>query len=487
MTETAKKIDFKSVLSKADDAVRKFLFTDAYYILVVAIVTLAWAIRSEELGFIGLIVVSSVALLFADDIMPFTVNIFAAFLMIYDSKVETFLHMWPVFIPLGIALNVFVVRNVGKHKFKLGKMFFPQLAVSVALLIGGVGVTDKEEFMRAFPNTITLGVAVLAVYLLYVNFTKCDENKDYGLAFAKIMTYIGLSVCIELVICIIRSGLPVGSWNNSYWNLGWGNRNNVATYILFTAPMSAFLATKYRKTSWIYMLICAFQYACLLATFSRGGILCGAIAAVVAVAFVIWKGQSKKENAILLAAVLVIVGVFLIIFRDKVSDMIQSLLKRGTKLSGRNLLYEEAWELFKKHPFAGVGLGYRGDGPSAITTMQVYLFHSTLFQIIASMGIVGILAYGYYYAERLYLLFRKINKRFNLFVLVAWIGFEGYSMIDTGTFIPFPNMILVMVMTFVLELVANDDKSEEAVTINNSANTEFIDLFRKNKKYGATE
>lgn len=487
MTEKTKKIDFKSILDKADDAVRKFLFTDAYYILVVTIVTLAWVVKSEELGFIGLIAVSSVCLLFADDIMPFTVNIFAAFLMIYDSNVETFLHMWPVFIPLGIALAVFVVRNVGKRKLKLGKMFFPQLAVSVALLIGGAGVTNKEEFMRAFPNAITLGVAALAVYLLYVNFTKRDENRDYGLTFAKIMTYIGLSVCVELIVCIIRSGIPAADWNQSYWDLGWGNRNNVATYILFTAPMSAYLATKYRKTSWIYMFVCAFQYACLIATFSRGGILCGSIAAVVAVAFIIWKGQSKKANAIFLAAVLVVVGAFLLIFRDKVSDMMQSLLKRGTKLSGRNLLYEEAWELFKQHPFAGVGLGYRGNGPSAITTMQIYLFHSTLFQIIACMGIVGILAYGYYYAERLYLLFRKINKRFNLFVLVAWIGFEGYSMIDTGTFIPFPNMILVMVMTFVLELVANDDKSEEAVTIKNSADTDFLDLFRKNKKFGATE
>ena len=36
-------------------------------------------------------------------------------------------------------------------------------------------------------------------------------------------------------------------------------------------------------------------------------------------------------------------------------------------------------------------------------------------------------------------------------------------MIDTGTMIPFPNMMLVAVMTYVLELSCQNDKHEGAI------------------------
>lgn len=441
-------------------AMRKFITTDFYFIIVMAIVTAAWILESAELGFIGLIAISSVALLFADDIVPFTANIFGAVLMIYDSEVSTFIDMWWVFIPLGIALIVFIARNVRGKKFKLGKMFFPQLAVTVALFVGGLGVVEKEDYMRALPTVIMLGVGVLAIYLLYVNFAKRDEHRDYGLMFAKIMMYIGLAVCVELIVCIARSGLETAEWHRSYWDVGWGNRNNIATYLLFTAPMSLYLATRYKNSGWIYIILGVVQYACLIMTFSRGGILFGAIGGVFALVMLIVKAPSKKRMLITVGAVIVAIGIFGIVFRDKISDMFESLFSRGTGLSGRDRLYDEAWELFLEHPILGVGMGYVGTGPSSLTTMQMYLFHSTFYQVVACMGVVGIVCYLYYYGARFWELFRGIKHKFNLFVLASWIGFEGYSMVDTGTMVPFPNMILVIVTVLILEILPRDDRFE---------------------------
>lgn len=449
--------------TKFGNLVRKFITTDFYFILVTAIVTVAWVLKSALIGFVGLISVSCFALIFADDITPLTVNIFAAFLMIYDNEVSTFLGMWPTFIPLGICLIIFVVRNVGRRKFRLGRMFFPQLAVTIALLIGGLGTISKENYLRALPTALVLGVGVLAVYLLYANFGKRDENTDYGLMVAKMLTYLGLAVCVELVFCIIRSGLAPADWNKAYWDTGWGNRNNIATYLLFTAPMCWYLATRYKRTGWLYIFFGVVQYACLIMTFSRGGILCGAIGGVFALVFLIWKSPSKKATLISIGVCVVLFAVAGVILRDKVKDMIDSLISRGTELSGRDLLYIEAWDVFNKHPYLGAGLGYMGDGPCPITTMQMYLFHSTFYQICACMGVVGIVAYAYYYGARLFFLFKNIKHKFNLFILVAWIGFEGYSMIDTGTFIPFPNMILVIVLTYILEILPSDDRFEGAI------------------------
>ena len=40
-------------------------------------------------------------------------------------------------------------------------------------------------------------------------------------------------------------------------------------------------------------------------------------------------------------------------------------------------------------------------------------------------------------------------------MLIAWLGFEGYSMMDTGTFVPFPTMALVLVTAGIAELISS--------------------------------
>ena len=103
------------------------------------------------------------------------------------------------------------------------------------------------------------------------------------------------------------------------------------------------------------------------------------------------------------------------------------------------------------HPFLGVGLGYVGVNFD-INTIQFYWFHSTLFQVVASMGIIGAAAYAVYYVARFRIVCRRLSNPFSLFTLVAWLGFEGYSLMDTGTFVPFPTMALVLVTAGVLEI-----------------------------------
>lgn len=458
----------------AQKKTRSFLYTDAYILLVLAVVLIAWACQNATFGFVGLILISSVALVFSDDLLPLTVNAFSAMLMIYDGTVEQYLYLWPVFIPLGIAIVVFIVRNF-KKEFHLGKMFFAQLAVSFALLIGGVGIVSGENYLASLPSAMALGLGVLAVYLLFVNFTKRDEARDCAEFFAKVLMWIGVVVCIEMLIVIIRTGIPVSKWGSEdcYWNVGWGNRNNIATFILFSAPMALYLSTRKRR-GWIYLIIAMFQYVCLILSLSRGGILFGFIGGVVGMAFSIWKAPNRKKQAIYWGIIVAVALICCLAMLDKVKGVIESILYRiktgnpdSDVTSGRLALYKEAWEQFKEHPFLGVGMGYIGYNRDNATYNQVkqYWFHSTLFQVIACMGIVGILAYGYYYAMRIYLVAKgiKASNKFALFVLVAWIGFEGYSMIDTGTMVPFPNMMLVIVMTYMLELCGTSENHNGVV------------------------
>ena len=81
-------------------------------------------------------------------------------------------------------------------------------------------------------------------------------------------------------------------------------------------------------------------------------------------------------------------------------------------------------------------------------SMCIYWYHSTLFQILGSLGLVGVIAYGIqaFYRGRALL---KVKSRFNLFVFIAIIGFAGYSMVNVGYFIPLPNMA-TLIMIFII-------------------------------------
>ena len=457
----------KRGFSVVENFVNKAIYTDYYLWVIMAIVFIAWVTECAPFGFVALVLVSSFVLIFSRDILPLFANIFGAVLMIYTDKVDEFLYLWPVFIPLGLSVVAFVVRNIiiknkNGDKFQLGKLFFPQVAVSVALLLGGVGVVSGEAYVSALAHTIVLGVGMLAVYILARNFISTEGDVDKATFFAKILAYIGMVVSIQLVVVIARSGLAPSEWIRGNWFIGWGNRNNISTYLLFTAPMCLYLSTKYQKVGVVYILMAVFQYICLLMTFSRGGILFGFIALIFAIAFSIYKAKNRKMYLIFLGVVVGLMLVLYLSFMGKVNDAIESLLARGTGLSDRDLLWIEGWDLFKAHPFQGVGFGYQGSMQSIVhEAIGIYYFHSTLFQIIACMGIVGILAYGYSYVVKGIVLFKNPRNTFNLFVIVVVIGFEGYSMIDTGTMIPFPYMMLVTIMMCVVEMFTSTKEATE--------------------------
>lgn len=473
--------------NKYQSFINKFVYSDFYIALVCIVVFIGWATKCAPFGITGAVILACLALLGANDILPLTVNIFSAVLLIFSSNFSDYVYLWPLAIPLGICFIFFLVKN-GRHKFMIGKMFFPLIAVAYALLLGGVGTLIKQDFLRALPDFVMLGLGVPAVYILYNHFLKRDEQRDVPLYFSKTLMYIGLVICIQLITVIAQSGIPVHEWHKAVWEVGWADRNDVATYLIFTAGMTMYLSTRYRQ-GWIYLALGIFQYACLILTFSRGGIIFGIISGVVALVFTIIKAPNKKIHFFYIGIVVLgMVIIYLCLMKD-VNTMFTALIDRGLGTSGRSKLYKEAWELFKAHPLFGVGKGYVG--PHTHTSaIGIYWFHSTIFQIIASMGIMGIIAYVFFYVVRLQILFKNIKNSFNLFCLAVFIGFEGYSFINTGTFTAYPFMALVLTMTLLLERTQNDFSG--FVTPYNYSSpwgdkivekeTEFIEKFREKRQ-----
>lgn len=474
MSIPGKKI--RRFLSAYENRVRPFLYSDLYLLLIIAVVLIGWLTKCAPLGLTGLILLSCAALFAADDVLPFTVNIFAGALLVYSTKdnepaVADLLAMWPLLIFLGISIAYFAIHNFRRPIYR-GKMFLPQIAVAAALLVGGIGVVSGKRYLDTLPMGIFLGIGVLAVYLLFTVYLKRNTDKDVPKYFAKSLALVGMAVGIELIVCIIRGGIPSIDWGvTGGWNLGWGNRNNVSTYLLLTGPMCFYLATR-SKHPFVWYACAVFQYVCIILTFSRGGILFGFVTGLAGLILSVLKAPKPKKNAACVgigAAILLIA--YFIFFKDA-NDMFRSLYGRGFGLSGRDDLWLEAWSVFKRYPVLGAGFGYEGPNYSP-ETLQVYFFHSTFFQIIACMGLFGVVAYAWYYVRRFGILFVNGKSRFNMFVLVSWIGFEGYCLVDTATFSPYPYMMLLIVTLAVLELVGKTDRFE-GISLPEPYDNEFV-------------
>ena len=144
-------------------------------------------------------------------------------------------------------------------------------------------------------------------------------------------------------------------------------------------------------------------------------------------------------------------------------DAIKSLYE--FRLSGSGHLIsgdEDRWKLlaagvqdFLRHPLFGTGLGNTAHSAlAAIVPGSMAFYHNLVAQVIGSMGIVGIFAYGVLIRDRFSLLLRGRKDPFVGAMLLSYLAMLMVSMTNPGEFCPFPNAaLMVMVFSMVEEAV----------------------------------
>ena len=466
MDEISNEPKYKSnFLNRLNSFGDRFLYSRTYFLLLCALVYLSWLFEVEVYGVIGVIIFASIVLVMRKDTTPLIAIIFVI-AMIFPKNIDPLIYAdyFYCFIPLPIAIVVHFVRF--RSPFRVGKLFFPQLAVSIALLLGGIGSISSEMYVRGLTYAILLGFAILFFYFFFYLYAYPPKNVNLKNWIAHLLNAVGILIVCQVVTRFIQEPdlhLRVGSGVS----LGWGLGNNFATILLFSVAGTLYLATK-SKLSFVYLLLAVAQYLAIVFSWSRGATLFGAIILpMYLVALII--GAKKNRKVVLISLGILLVGaiVAVALLWDQIYELIDKILAQGTGVSGRDKLYQEAIDEFMANPIFGAGIGFDGNY-YRLETMPMYWFHSTLFQIIGSMGAIGIVAYAWYYFARYRIMVRK-KCIFSIFMLIGMLGFEGYSMIDTGTFVPIPIMIMVILMTMVIEF-------------DNKAHPETFISYRKSKK-----
>ena len=431
---------------RASGFIDRALASPLYFALLILSCAIPYVFGAYEVGFWLCAVFMSLALVLTRNILPS----FAAFIFCTISVIEQYgityeeifgyAGVLAVVIP-ALIYHIFRYRK-GRRGYKPGRMFLPQAAVSAALLLGGAGSISAEEYFALSPAyyVLFLGVALLAIMV----FCDCDLPFDRGYVSAYIADVLIAAAALFSLMWLIAflkdggSGFPYRQW-----------KNNAGNFMLLAMPLTLWRGISSRIKA-AHLFFALLQLALVFLSGSRGATLMMALIFLPSLItyFVFMKDRARllTEAALLAAAFFVFAALFLLDGAKKLVDFIENMdIFDG---NGREELYKVGIENIFSHPLLGVGIGYRNDEVWQLNDMAVFWYHSTPIQIFASMGALGGAAYLWQLIARLKLV--RLNA-FSLSVLWGFLGFEGYSCVNTGDFTPLPFALLVVMLFLVLE------------------------------------
>ncbi len=366
-----------------------------------------------------------------------------------------------------IFVSFFLHMLIYPVKFKRGRFFYPTLFVAVSILLGGAFYLPWDSYF-SFPGffyVIFLGPVMVLIYLFIENYLPhMDENRIEH--FAKMMVYVGIMGIVMGVIMPAAGGdegivtvLESGPGRRFQW------RNNLSNNLLMSMPFAFYLAV---KGKWFipYFLLGVLQYVILVFSYSRGGIIFSTLILpfLMIGAFIFIKGNRLKA-LMTLSFVLAMLHLVFLQWDMSYTEVAYDVLERIeiSRDEARARMFFQALERFSAYPVFGTGLAT--DVIYSPQPMAMQWYHSTVSQVLGSLGLLGVLAYTYQELVRLYTVF-EVKAKFNFFALMAFMGFAGYSLVNVGYFVPLPYVTMLMAILMIVErynktMLKNEDLYEK--------------------------
>ncbi len=467
---------------------RKFFISRTFMILLAVVSAIFVSLGREVEGVVFFALLVSVILVVCDDIMtttlPFLI-ICVSVLQMYDSFNIFIKYIW-LAVPVFAALVFHFVKY--RRAIKIGKSFYGILAVTAAVTLGGLGsISLKEYFGGASLYYIAgLGVGMAICYLLIKSQLELPRDYDLREKFTDIMYITGIFACFFMVEIYVENFIAVNRTmelgfldffkdpEKYVWTVDGANEhmlqpgNNVSTFLMLCLPFPFYRAAKSNKS--MYHLLSAFlMLGALIISRSRGGLYLGTVEfAVCFVAYALMAEDKLSKAVGWFAVALGAVAASFAFVEFGLWERIKVVLEAidneirspGSGSEARVGLFAGAIENFKESPIFGKGLGYVDEELTKYYsgtkgTMQWY--HMMVPQVIGSMGLVGILAYGYQIFGRV----EAVVKKFSPYVLTLGLSYLGMllmSQVNPGEFCPLPYELMVVMLFVLIEKEPNREK-----------------------------
>lgn len=437
------------------ETLRTFFVSPYFMFGVFALACVFAATGAVKAGLVVFIVLISVIFAVCDDIAAIMLPAFLLmlFMMKSDGKYDGIIgYIWLLIVIVpAIVFHLIAYRK----KPAPGKALRGLLAVTAAVTLGGLGsITAKEYFtFSSLYHIAGLGIGMVVFYL-FLSGAVTDSRKKVDGFYAVVFSVAAAFACFmvfEHYLVNIREVIETGRALSFQW------RNNVSTFLMIALPFPFYLSLKKPLWLWLGLL----SYASLLLAGSRGGLIFGSVEFVLCMVYVIVCDKKKRKRNI---AVLCVTAALMLVFISQIYTFLmettERMLDKSTDIRIR--LLGRAIEDFKESPLFGKGLSYTGNYDVwPPKKFALCWYHSSPFQVIGSLGIFGVLAYGYRTVNMVGVFFAR-RSRFGTVLAISALGLEMMSLVNPGIFCPFPYAFLLVIILVIAEKY---NLGEEAVSL----------------------
>lgn len=448
---------------------RQFFLSPWYMAALFALAAIVTIFRIEIVGMVVFVVLFSVQMVLCDNILSTATPVILGCLFIIrtsempafskesDALVKMFLPWaWLIVIPIG-ALIVHLILY--RKPLVWGRASWAILAVSCAVMLGGVGsISAKEYFSGAsLYHMFALGFGMLICYVWLSSALEHDKDGWMQKFIPNLMVMIGLFASF-MILHLYLANLPRLIEHPQLLAFQW--RNNVCTFLMLALPFPFFKA--FQKP--VFIIPGLIMFLALLLSGSRGGMLFGTIEFFMCLMFVLLADRKRRLlylviTVLIVAALIACIPLLLPFFWPVIYRLLQSVFNGEQEV--RMQLYRRAVEDFMAHPIFGVGIGYMGNRdvhPSKDFALCWY--HCAPLQIIGSMGLTGLAAYIYQYVVRVKIFLHRPITKFRLTLFLSWLGLELMSLVNPGVFAPIPYLLIVTIFLVVAEKSSPEVKTQ---------------------------
>lgn len=197
------------------------------------------------------------------------------------------------------------------------------------------------------------------------------------------------------------------------------NPNIFAEYLVLVTPLvvSQFWAHRDGFKKFIYLMIAGLLLLNMMLTFSRGGMVSIAVAAMIFLFFAMRP----------LFVFLIPIGIFSINFLpEKIQNRIYSIFNfADSSTSYRFKMWGITKDLIRDHPTVGVGFGHKAfkqEFELLIRSMPIFHAHNTYLEIMAEGGALGIISFLYIVIGSIVNLFKSGMKSTDKYIRTVSIG-----------------------------------------------------------------
>ena len=460
MNQTIIKNDnlFKALLS--------FFYGKLYPIFLGLFTLLFYAMQTPLLAYFFFMFLSSFIFICFRDLTPFI-----PIPIISITSLSSFDFFTSSLVIVIILISIFTLSLVAHFilypikKFVFGKLFIPFCLITIGLLLGGLFSPYMKDYLRGLPSILSVGPAMLLLYILFTNYSNPPKDYNYIENLFYVLFIIGLSLSFTMLIHeYYASALNIFP----RYDMGFGNTNIYACALVMLLPFTwYFICTKKKFLHFVFAL--ALNYLAIYFSHSDAVLVLSIVFFPIFAVLGYIKSDDYHKNiftkAFLIILFIIAVGFTVLLTKVSLNELIAFCLDKLSSDNGRTELYLFAIELFKKYPIFGTSFGiYEIENfpllPSPDTeTYLVYSmsFHSTFFHLLATTGLVGLLAYLIFYIARYKVLMNK-DTIYNLVAFLSFTLYQIYSMISHEEFQAFP---ILLISTILLAHIEKHNKESD--------------------------